>query len=320
MTLCCAECGEEEGGVVSLKACMSCMLVKYCNANCQRNHWKKHKKVCKRRAAELRDEALFKDPPPKEDCPICFLPMPFRLICCISLPPATITSVPIGDFAVANDELAKRDMETYYTCCGKSICGGCVHSFIISGNGGKCPFCKAEVLNITEEEANQELMQRVEANDANAMFVLANRYYDGLVGLQQNRAKAIELWKRASKLGSSLAHFQLAVHYGEGGDLMKEKLHYEAAAMAGNEVARYNLGCKEEESGDRGRAVRHWTIAASAGNHNALYNLLVALNEGSVSRNEINSTLTAYNNSCAEMRSEARDAFIHLSIDRIDGR
>jgi TPR repeat protein len=195
-----------------------------------------------------------------------------------------------------------------------------VHSFIISGNGGKCPFCKAEVLNKTEEEANQELMQRVEANDANAMFVLANRYYDGLGGLQQNQAKAIELWKRASELGSSLAHFQLAVHYSEGGDLKKEKLHYEAAAMAGNEVARYNLGCKEEESGDRGRAVRHWTIAASAGNHNALYNLLVAFNQGSVSRNEINSTLTAYNNSCAEMRSEARDAFIHLSIDRIDAR
>ena len=68
----CAECGKEEGGVSSLKACTSCKLVKYCDATCQRNHWKKHKKQCKQRAAELRDEALFKDPPPKEDCPICF--------------------------------------------------------------------------------------------------------------------------------------------------------------------------------------------------------------------------------------------------------
>jgi hypothetical protein len=49
------------------KVCKSCMLVKYCNANCQRNHWPKHKKECKQRVAELRDEALFKDPPPKED-------------------------------------------------------------------------------------------------------------------------------------------------------------------------------------------------------------------------------------------------------------
>ena len=78
-THCCAECGEE-GGNVSLKACKACMSVKYCNAVCQKKHWPIHKKECKLRAAELRDEALFKDPPAKEDCPICFLPMPFKLI------------------------------------------------------------------------------------------------------------------------------------------------------------------------------------------------------------------------------------------------
>jgi hypothetical protein len=35
-----------------------------------RNHWPTHKKQCKLRAAELRDEELFKDPPLKEDCPL----------------------------------------------------------------------------------------------------------------------------------------------------------------------------------------------------------------------------------------------------------
>ena len=29
-----------------------------------------------RREAELHDEALFKQPPPAEDCPICMLPLP----------------------------------------------------------------------------------------------------------------------------------------------------------------------------------------------------------------------------------------------------
>jgi len=53
-------------GGVSLKACKLCMLVKYCNVKCQKNHWAKLKKECKRRAAELHDEALFKDPPPKD--------------------------------------------------------------------------------------------------------------------------------------------------------------------------------------------------------------------------------------------------------------
>ena len=76
-SLSCANCGvdEGEGECISLKACKSCMLVKYCNPTCQLNHWPKHKKLCKQRAAELHDEALFKEPPPKEDCPIC-LPMP----------------------------------------------------------------------------------------------------------------------------------------------------------------------------------------------------------------------------------------------------
>ena len=150
-THCCAECGEAGEGV-SLKVCKACMLARYCNADCQRNHWPKHKNECKQRAAEIRDEALFKDPPAKEDCPICFLPMPTKLISCMTLPPATISSVPIHDYAEANEELATMSTETYYECCGKSICGGCFHSFRKSGNMMNCPFCNADRIDITDEE------------------------------------------------------------------------------------------------------------------------------------------------------------------------
>ena len=52
------------------------MAVKYCSAACQKAHRPQHKKECKKRAAELLDEALFKQPPPDEDCPICFLTLP----------------------------------------------------------------------------------------------------------------------------------------------------------------------------------------------------------------------------------------------------
>jgi hypothetical protein len=68
--------------------------------------------------------ALLKDPPAKEDCPICFLPMPVRLICCISLPPATIISVPINDFAIANTELVNEDMETYFRAAERAFVKG----------------------------------------------------------------------------------------------------------------------------------------------------------------------------------------------------
>jgi tetratricopeptide (TPR) repeat protein len=304
-----------EGGV-SLKICKPCMGVKYCNAICQRKHWPTHKKDCKRRVAELRDEALFKDPPPKEDCPICFLPMPNKLICCASLPPATLSSVPIYDFAVANEELANKQMETYCPCCGKSICRGCVHSFHMSEND-KCPFCNYDHLKSSQEEKDEEIMKRVEANDPNAICVLAYQYDKGLGAFQQNRAKAMELYTRAAALDNRMGNCNLGNIYEEGGDLKKAKLHYEVAAMAGHEQARNNLGVLEAQSGNMERAFKHWTIAASAGHYKAMH-FLSACSALHVTdpeklqyvRESIDSTLEAYNDSCTEMRSEARDACI----------
>ena len=310
---CCAECGKEGGA--TLKVCKSCMVAKYCNANCQRNHWPTHKKECKLRAAELCDEALFKVPPAKEDCPICFLPMPLLLISCMSLPTATISSIPIYEFAEANEELAKKATETYYSCCGKSICEGCVYSFRMSGNDGNCPFCKAADFDKTDEDAVEEIMRRVEANDAGAMYILGSNNYHGLLGLNQDREKALELYARAAELGSNHAHFQLGLYYRAGGDLKKAKFHYEAAAMAVDEVARSNLGCMEAQSGNMERAVKHWTIAASAGHYGAMKNLIKVIEMGYVgyvSRAAIDSTITAYNDSCVEMRSKARDAALHV--------
>ena len=305
-TSCCAEC-DADGGA-SLKACITCRLVKYCNAKCQHKHWPKHKKTCKQRATELRDEVLFKDPPPKEDCSICFLPMPILLISCATLPPATILSVPIYDFAIANEELATEPMETYYPCCGKSICKGCVHSFCESGNDAKCPFCNSNRGGKTDEESVEEVMKRVEANDAGAIWTLAGVYYNGFNGLQQDRTKAIELYTKAAELGCSKAHHYLGFINRDEGDLKKAKFHWEAAAMAGCEDARCNLGNMEGNSGNIERAVKHWNIAASAGGYMAMHHLITCFKKGAVSRESIDSTLVTYNSSCAEMRSEARDA------------
>jgi hypothetical protein len=65
------------------------------------------------------------------------------------------------------------------------------------------------------------------------------------------------------------------------------------------------------------RAVKHWKIAASAGYHKAMHNLLIALRKGHISRESIDSTLAAYNSSCAEMRSEARNASIRFITETI---
>jgi TPR repeat protein len=162
----------------------------------------------------------------------------------------------------------------------------------------------------TDEESVEEMMKRVEVNDANSIYVLGTDYYHGQSGLSQDREKAKELVMRAAALGSKSAHAHLGDMYHEGGNMKKAKIHYEAAAMAGHENARNNLGSMEVKLGNMERAVKHFKIAASAGSYNAMNNLQIVFNHGLVSRNAIDSTLTAYNNSCVEMRSEARDAWI----------
>ena len=54
-------------------------------------------------------------------------------------------------------------------------------------------FAIATELKKTDEDDIKELLKRVEVNDAGAIYVLGNIYHVGLRGLQQDRAKALEL-------------------------------------------------------------------------------------------------------------------------------
>jgi TPR repeat protein len=143
---------------------------------------------------------------------------------------------------------------------------------------GKCPFCNADRDNKTAEDDVEDLLKRVEANDAGAICELADKY------LLQDCTKAIELYGRAADLGYMKAHYDLAGVYYKGGDLKKEKFHLEAAAMAGHEVARNNLGSMEANSGNMDRAVKHWTISASAGYYRAMHRLIACVENSIVSR------------------------------------
>jgi TPR repeat protein len=159
------------------------------------------------------------------------------------------------------------------------------------------------------------MMKRVEANDPASIFVLANYYEHGFNGIQQDRAKAITLYAKSAELGFSQAHSSLGNIYHEGGNMKKAKFHCEAAAMAGSEVARHNIGCMEGNSGNMERARKHWTIGASTGCYDAMNQLRILFEKDAVSRESIDSTLAAYNNSCAEFRSEARDARIQSMLE-----
>jgi TPR repeat protein len=126
-----------------------------------------------------------------------------ELLSCVSLLPATISSVPIYDFAIANEGLANMDMDVYYPCCGKSVCGGCVYSICKSGNIGKCPFCNnSNRGSTTDQEHIEEIMKRVEANDAGAIYAMGSYFDHGERGVLQNREMAIDFYTRAADLGA----------------------------------------------------------------------------------------------------------------------
>ena len=174
MTSQCATCGREGG---DLKKCNACKMVRYCNVTCQKRHRREHRKKCQERAAQLFefDEKLFADPPPREECPICFLPMPYGANGC-----------------------------TYQECCGQIICSGCrvaaIKAVVDTGKSNisefKCAFCRAELSEEDDSLLFVRLKKRMSAGDAEAFNYLGEIYSGGKYGIPQNKGKAFELWAR----------------------------------------------------------------------------------------------------------------------------
>lgn len=194
----CANCGEGEEESSSLKRCGACLMVKYCSTDCQQAHRPQHKKECKRRVAELHNEKLFKQPPPLEDCPICFLRLP---------------SLHTGS--------------KYHTCCGKVICSGCAFAPVYDNQGNeiaeiKCQFCRTPEPT-SDEDLSNRVKKRIEEGDAIAIYNLGVHYADGIRGKPQDHTKALELWHQmilalelwhqAGKSGYALAYANIGYAY-----------------------------------------------------------------------------------------------------------
>ena len=240
-----------------------------------------HKQRCNK--AELFDEALFKRPPPREKCPICF------------------------------HTLQLNDSDSHYqSCCGKIICFACLSGVIIHDDRDLCPFCRAPETT-SDGERIERLNKRVEANDANGTFVLAFYYSTGESGLTQDYEKAIELYLKAGKLGSARAYRNMARCHalGEGvdGDMRKSKHFAELAAMGGDVVSRHNLGAIEEQSGNTERAKKHLMIAAGAGWDDSLRAIRQGYLSGHATKYDFEKALRGHQKAQDEMKSDQREAF-----------
>jgi len=280
---CCASCGIAEVDELKLKECTDCDLVRYCSDECLKEHSTYHKEACVKRAAELRDELLFKQPESTHlgDCPICMIPLPL--------------------------DLKKLIM---HSCCSKVICNGCSHANKMreaeASLENKCLFCR-EPAPFTDEEVDKQRMKRIEMNDQAAMA------FQGLVHLNKgDSSSAFEYYARAAELGEMEAHCKLAEMYRVGDGVEKDRgkylHHLEEAAIGGHPTARYNIGCGEERNGDIKRAVKHWIIAATQGNDHSIKALMDLFKEGCVRKDDLAAALRAHQAAVDATKSVQREA------------
>ena len=279
--LLCASCGVVGGDDIKLKNCDDCDLVKYCSDECQKEHRPDHEQVCEKRAAELYDEILFKQPESNHygDCPICCLPIPLD-----------------------------PKKSTLYQCCSKIICNGC--NYVNQKREyerrlqNRCPFCRCAAPK-TDEECIKQLMKRIEANDPVAMRQMGTERFK-----KGNYESAFEYWARAAALGDAHAHFQLSGMYREGKGVekdMKRVLHHlKEAAIGGHPEARYNLAYFEDIV-RLDRAAKHWIIAANLGHDLSLECLKDAYTSGFISKEDFAAALRGHHTAIKATKSPQRE-------------
>ncbi len=281
VTICCASCGQAEIDDVKLKKC-ACGLVKYCSVVCQKNHRPQHKKMCKKRMAELRDNNLFMQPESSHmgECPICCLPL--------SIDPKK---------------------SSLMSCCSQVVCNGCnvanQEREIEAGLKVRCAFCREPTAK-SKEEGEKNMMNRIKKNDPVAMYQM------GTMRLKEGDFEtALKYWTKATELGNAAAHYEVSIMYrkGEGvdKDMKKYVYHLEQAAIAGHPYARYNLGWEELENGRIERAKRHSIIAANLGHDDSLKFLKELYAEGHASKEEYAHALRAHQAAVDATKSPERE-------------
>ena len=169
-----------------------------------------------------------------------------------------------------------------------------------------CPFCRHPIPE-TEEEFNQNLMKRVEANDKIALYEFAklnlhNGDYDG----------AFRYCTKAAELGDSSAHYVLSLMYIEGKgvekDEKKQVYHSERAVTNGHPSARCKLGVNEAWNERYERAVKHSIIAANLGCVRSIQQLRDYYKHELVSKEDFAAVLRAHHAAVNAMKSPQREA------------
>ena len=139
------------------------------------------------------DKDLFKDPPPKEECPICF--------CLMQI---------VSDYNGV-------DRRIYLPCCGKMICDGCFHEIMDEINMGtlkrKCVLCRNPFpISIPEMTVRYKERANDDARAFTSQFSYTILGYTSVPGHPKTN-KELDFFKRGAEIGSTDAHFYVDEAY-----------------------------------------------------------------------------------------------------------
>ncbi len=299
--MCCASCGVAEVDEIKLKKCDGCDLVRYCSDSCQQDHRPEHEAKCKERAAELRDELLFRQPESSYlgDCPICCLP-----------------------FSI---DITKTMM---YSCCVKTVCIGCDCANMITDfsefdcddilrvlpvlaklQNATCPFCR-QPRHTKNQDIKKDIMKRTKKNDPAAF-----REMGTLLCKEGDNSNAMKYYTKAIELGDVDSHCRLVgcmmyeeEENGVERDEEKEIYHLEEAAIAGHPHGRYSLAKYEMRNMRIDRGLKHYIIAANLGHDDSLKQLKEFYSLGMLKKEDFAAALRAHQAAVDATKSPQREA------------
>ncbi|EJK64010.1 hypothetical protein THAOC_15301 [Thalassiosira oceanica] len=195
-------------------------------------------------------------------------------------------------------------------CCSKTVCNGCRLAACKHGMANTCPFCRTSFPE--SGAATLALVQkRVDVKDPVATALLADAYYYGDHGVQQDIPRAIELWTEAARLGDLNTHFKLGVIYykGEGLelDVGRGVRHWRHAAIQGHPLSRHSLAVHEYINGNHELGVQHWMISAKMGCERSLNGIKEMFMKGHATKAQYTAALKGYQTALEETKSPQRE-------------
>ncbi|EJK56843.1 hypothetical protein THAOC_23186 [Thalassiosira oceanica] len=208
----CANCGKQGSDIVKLRNCNACRLVKYCGVDCQKAHRKQHKKTCKQRAAELRDEQLYSqghERPEGESCSICTLPIP-----------APIPKDNAHALAMIRARVKKKDPEAIQMLGQKYFYG----------------------LGL-QKDVRRAVELWTEAAELGSILALHNLGYACVPGkgVEKDMTKALQFWTKAAMQGHAESRYNLGCDEFQKENYHRAARHYLISAKMGHKDSIENI-------------------------------------------------------------------------------